>query len=207
MEDDSTPNTGDYSETAFFVTRRERFLWSWVAVIVLGIFTSLFVAGPIADFLHTTDSFAAAIFLLCMFLIAVTIFVEGIDVRPSGWELGIILGIIAVYTMVIFRVAAMSERSHLIEFGVLGAVSYAAFRERYSEEHTILLPALLAIILTSLIGVVDEELQRYLPGRVFDPNDILFNTLAALMSVGSCSVLTLVRRIVRKRRDAGSESS
>jgi len=45
-----------------------------------------------------------------------------------------------------------------------------------------------------LIGVLDECIQAFLPNRVFDPLDILFNALAAVMAVVASAALTWARR-------------
>lgn len=55
-------------------------------------------------------------------------------------------------------------------------------------------PALLAIIATTLVRTIDECIQWFLPGLVFDPINILFNALAAVMAVASSTGLTLARR-------------
>ena len=57
------------------------------------------------------------------------------------------------------------------------------------------MPALLAIAATSLIGVFDETIQAFLPSRVCDPTDMLFNVLAAVMAVTTSVVLGWVRRM------------
>ena len=63
-------------------------------------------------------------------------------------------------------------------------------------------PALLATAIASLIGVLDEGIQWFLPRRVLDPVDILFNVLAALMAVAASVALRWARggrgnRVVR----------
>ena len=46
-------------------------------------------------------------------------------------------------------------------------------------------PTLLALVLALLLGALDECAQSLLPNRVFDPVDIAFNSLAALVIIGS----------------------
>ncbi|MDE0234937.1 MAG: hypothetical protein OXM62_08000 [bacterium] len=50
------------------------------------------------------------------------------------------------------------------------------------------------------MGTVDEYLQVFIPSRVFDPIDILFNFLAAVMTVAALGVLTWIRGRARSRR-------
>ena len=48
-------------------------------------------------------------------------------------------------------------------------------------------PAIVAILATSALGLLDECLQLFVPSRVFDPRDILFNVLAGALAVGRAS--------------------
>ena len=76
-----------------------------------------------------------------------------------------------------------TERSHLVEYGVVAFFIHEALTERASQGRRVPVPALLAIVAASLIGVIDEGIQRLIPSRVFDPVDTLFNVLAAAMAV------------------------
>ena len=50
------------------------------------------------------------------------------------------------------------------------------------------------MLAAGLVGVLDECIQLLLPSRVFDPVDMLFNALAAVMAVGASSALHWARR-------------
>ena len=50
------------------------------------------------------------------------------------------------------------------------------------------------MLATALIGVVDECIQWFLPSRVFDPLDMLFNVLAAVMAVTASAALRWARQ-------------
>ena len=118
--------------------------------------------------------------------------------RPGGAEIAVALGVATTYLLVFFRMA-IPERSHLIEYSVVAVFIYEALIERASHGRRVPLPALLAILATSLVGVIDECIQWFLPNRVFDPTDMLFNFLAALMAVGASVALSWARRRVRGR--------
>ena len=72
---------------------------------------------------------------------------------------------------------------------------YEALTERASQGRRVPIPALFAIGATSLVGVIDEFIQLFLPSRHFDWNDILFNFLASLMAVVAMVVLGWGRRL------------
>jgi VanZ family protein len=50
--------------------------------------------------------------------------------------------------------------------------------------------------------VLDEFIQAFLPSRVFDPADILFNVLAAVMAAAASVALRWARRRSWRRRPA-----
>jgi VanZ family protein len=56
-------------------------------------------------------------------------------------------------------------------------------------------PSLLALLLTVFIGVLDEGIQYFLPDRVFDTNDMLFNVIAAGGAIGGIMVLRWVKKL------------
>ncbi len=67
------------------------------------------------------------------------------------------------------------ERFHLIEYGLLGALFYRAFR-RYGDASV--LP--LTMLAVTLVGTADEFVQWWTPLRVGDARDVLLNTYAGL---------------------------
>ena len=55
--------------------------------------------------------------------------------------------------------------------------------------------------------MLDEGIQAFLPSRVFDPQDMLFNVLAAAMAVAAGAALAWARRWTsRPRRSPQSRS-
>ena len=84
--------------------------------------------------------------------------------------------------------------AHLIEYGVVALFIHEALTERVSQGRRVPGAALLAASLAILLGVIDEFIQLYLPSRVFDPVDIMFNVLAAVMAVAASSALGWARK-------------
>ena len=53
---------------------------------------------------------------------------------------------------------------------------------------------MIAVVLASAIGIVDELIQLIIPSRVFDPIDIGFNVFAAVMGVAVSSAIAWATR-------------
>lgn len=181
------------SSSSSFSSARERRLWIWTAVVVVAIYSTLGLAQTLADRLGD-DAFSVWLFLLGCILVLATVVTQGLRARPSGTEVAVALGIVAAYLLVFVRMAVPTERSHLVEYGVVAVLVYEALAERARQGRRVPVPALFAMLLTSLLGTLDEGIQWLLPSRTFDPWDILFNVLAAVMAVSASAALQWARR-------------
>ncbi len=181
---------------AFFSSRRERRLWIWT-LIVVGILYSTLGVTPMVAASPLFRNLNAALFLLGMMLVGATIIVRGLKIRLTGLNLGIVLGVVATYVLVFVRFTSTEERSHLIEYGVVAAFIHAALEERANQGRAVPLRSVLAVAVTALIGAVDEFIQHFIPNRVFDPVDIVFNTMAAVLAVATIAALGWAQKRTR----------
>ncbi len=180
----------------WFTSRRERRLWLLVLIITVTIYSTLGLAATLVGAVN--EGLLVAAFALALVLTAIAIVTQGLRVRPGGMEIGIVIGVGLVYFLLSVRLA-LPERSHLMEYSVLAFLVYEALWERNNQgRHVPFLP-LWAALATALAGAVDEGIQLFLPSRVFDWNDILFNTLAAVLTVTMITAL----RWVRRKHDTG----
>lgn len=147
--------------------------------------------------MFANQNLQGAIFLLGMILVGISIIVHGLVIRPGKIEIAIWLGLAAVYTTLFLRLG-LPERSHLIEYSVLAIIIHKALCERRSQGAAVPLPGMIAFAASVLIGVLDECIQLFLPDRVFDTVDMIFNALAAFMAVGTSSVLQWARKMFGK---------
>jgi len=183
-----------------FSSARERRLWIWTLIVVATIYSPLGLARTLASELRDRGLISDAIWLV-LIMIGAAIVIQGLKVQPRGVEIGVWSGIAAVYLMVFIRMNLPEERSHIIEYTIVALLIHEALKERAGNgQRVVPAPAALAILITSLIGVVDEGIQFVLPSRVFDLVDIGFNALAALMAVTASTVLTWARTRWQKRR-------
>ena len=72
----------------------------------------------------------------------------------------------------------LDKLEHVIEYSVLGFLAVSCFKK--IDRKTIIL----AILITSLYGVLDEFHQYFVPGRDFSIFDILADSLGGLLGVG-----------------------
>lgn len=182
---------------SFFTSDRERHLWFWTLAAVTAIYATLGLTATLVEVLQNRGLFDGA-FIVGFFLIWAAILTQGLRARPGGIEIGVALGIAAVYLMLFARLG-IPERSHLFEYSVVAIFIHEALTERASQGRRVPAPALLAILATSLIGVLDEYIQMILPSRVFDPQDMLFNVLAAVTAVLASLALKWARRLNKRR--------
>lgn len=179
-----------------FTSPREKKLWLWTFLAFGAIIGSLFMGQPLAEQLRN-QNIQAFIFVTGMLLSATAILIHGLRTKPDKIELSILIGVFAVYSMFFFRLGA-PERSHLIEYSVLAIFLHKAFQERSKAKSLGLPPAFLAMALGITIGILDEFIQIFLPNRVFDPMDIIFNCFAVIMAIGVSLLLSRAKRYFLK---------
>ena len=105
------------------------------------------------------------------------------------------LGIVAVFLMLFLRLG-LAERTHLIEYSVLTIFIHRALIVRYQDKHKGLYITILALLLSLTIGVFDEFIQVFIPNRVFDMADFLFNGLAAGIAIGASLLWQWIKKML-----------
>lgn len=184
---------------ALLSSDRERRLWLWTLAVVGAIYSTLGLAPTLAGVLREHGLLDAS-FALGMVLVGATIVAQGVKARPGGAEIAVALGVTAAYLLVFVRMETPpEERTHLIEYGVLGVFIHEALAERASQGRLVPVPPLLAVVATAALGPLDECIQAFLPSRVFDQLDILFNVLAGTMAVGASMALAEARKVGHER--------
>ncbi len=179
-----------------FTSPDEKKYWFWALAVFITIISTLFLGQPLIE-LFGDQNIRAVIFLMGMFLVGGSILVHMLKTKPSKIELTVIFGIAAVYVMFILRLG-MPERSHLFEYSVLAIFIHKALIERVNHGKLIRMPALIALVISFLIGVLDECIQIFIPDRVFDPADIVFNGFVVLAAIGTRVVFIWVRKRINK---------
>lgn len=187
---------------SFFSSKRERWLWIAVVIVLVGIYATLDQAPAIVEALGirlVTSVGDGLFFVLFISLLVIPVFF--IEKRPGRAEIAAGVGIFAVYMMGWLRIGSLEARTHLFEYGLVAALIHEALLERQSNGRRVPVPTLLALVISIALGWLDEGIQSLLPNRVYDIIDIVFNTLAATMIIGARWVLMQVRRWAQRRRN------
>lgn len=177
---------------SFFTSSRERILWIFTLLILIGIFLSLIFGRPLLELFKNQD-LQAAFFILGMILTGTCIVLYGIITKPNIIELLLVIEIITVYLLLFLRLG-LPERSHLMEYSALCLSIHQALLERKKQGKEMAYIGFWAFGITSFIGVIDEVIQIFVPNRIFDMNDILFNCFTAFMTVGVSMSIQYLRQ-------------
>lgn len=176
----------------WFTTTRERRLWIGVLAILAAILASAVFAGSLVAFLRSQALLGAA--FAAGFLLAVAT-VVGIAVRGSrGAEAWIVSAVLAAIAMIPVRSGVPAlERTHLFEYGLLAVVLYEALAERRRHGAAVPPAGLAAVCAASTVGWLDEAVQAFVPGRIYDTRDVGVNALAAFLAVAAVGAIRWVR--------------
>lgn len=186
--------------TPLFTSRRERRLWLCALAVVVAIYSTLGLAGSLAEVLRERDLLPAAVLVLMLLAVA-AIVGSGLRGRPGRREIWVGLGVTAVYAMAVVRMGgSLEERTHLFEYGIVAVLIYQALSERARNGRRVPVPALIALVLTVALGWIDEGIQAVLPNRVYDNFDVVRNTVAAVIGIAGSVVVGWVNERARRQQ-------
>ena len=189
------------ASTSLFTSDRERRLWICALAVVVAIYSTLGLAGTLAEVLRENHLMTPAFFFL-MFLTVATIVGSGLKRRPGRREVWVALGVTAVYGMTVLRMGVSpEERTHLFEYGIVAVLIYQALGERSQNGRRVPVPAVVALVVTALLGWLDEGIQSLLPNRVYDSFDVFSNALAAVIAIVGNLVVQGASFVARRRGD------
>ena len=187
---------------ARFRTSRERRLWLLAAILVLFVYGSAYFVQFLLDALRARGALEATIW--GAFGLAAAAGLGAVaHARPGRWEIALLAAAAGVYLLWLRQLHIIQERIHLIQYGALGGLAYAALRERWSApvrrwQHW---PAACAVLIAGAAGWGDEIVQGILPNRVYDLRDVATNAKAAALFVLVVAARQRLRA-ERARRDS-----
>ncbi len=177
-----------------FTSDRERRLWLWTLAVLIAIYSTL---GPMAELaaalrernLLRVSSTAVLLLVVAFFA------VPWVKNRPGRFEIGAAIGVTTVYLATLIRMPVPEARSHMFEYGLLAILIYQALTERRQNGREIPVPAVIAVVATTLLGWLDEGIQAFLPNRVYDLLDVGFDAAAALTAIVATLFMSWARRL------------
>jgi len=179
-----------------FASRREKRLWFATGLCMILIYSSLYIARPTAELLRDWNLLRLVVALA--FLTVGGLVVWRLLAARAGWHVLGTAGVIAAGYFVLLTAIPMmpEERLHFLEYGVVAALIYLALRERRARLAGTgrLPPFVTAVVLTGILGWIDEGIQAILPNRVYDLRDVMFNTVAALLCVASVKLVEWAKK-------------
>ena len=202
-----------------FRTPRERRLWLLAAAIVLFIYASAYFVQFALDALRTRGLLASAIWgLVVVAAAAGAAFL--VRQRPGRWEVALLVAAGGAYQILLRRLHIIQERIHLVQYGVVGGLAYAALCERWGYTNAAAtsapaavrpwwqrVPSVWAILIAGAAGWGDELVQALLPNRYYDIRDVLTNAEAAALLVLVLAARRKLRIDAATRRQEGPSNA
>ncbi len=188
----TTQCTSMNKKAPLFTSKLEKKLWISTFLVLLAIYISIGIARPLNSILKDSG-LLVPLFILSFIFILLALVLLGLKKRPDISIIGVSIGVFAVYLFVLVRIEIPEERTHIIEYSIFTSLLYLTLIERNRHLNTLTYPSILAILFTILFGSIDECIQFFLPNRVFDLRDILFNSLAAVLAICSLKSLSWAR--------------
>lgn len=194
-----------------FTSPRERRLWTLATLLLLAIYSTLYVVRPVTAWLRERNLLTWSVGLV-VFALAAWVLRDLRGTRP-GWREWLLLGmIVAAYAALWQVLTGPEEAMHFVEYGLVGALVYLALRERrrvlraarapvsLAVRH----PAVTAVLITAASGWIDEGIQHLLPNRYYGLRDVGFNAAAGLLGVLALGGREWAREADRRPGDQGA---
>ncbi|MBT8253868.1 MAG: VanZ family protein [Bacteroidia bacterium] len=183
-----------------FTSKREKRLWVSVLLILTAIYSTLGLAGELAAFLRSRAQLDK-VYIACFSIVVIVLIGLAIINKTRALLIFTGLGLLAVYTMVIVRMGlSPEERTHLFEYALVGILIYLALKERKKTKSLNKSPFWMAIVITLLLGWLDEGIQAMIPNRVYDIRDVGFNAIAGISGIFSMAVLNGLKRKLKSSK-------
>lgn len=179
-----------------FSSKREKRLWLYALICWIMILSLLFLGQPLLK-LFSDQNIQAGFFIFGMILVTLATLIHAFQQNSQKLSLILWLSILTICSMFLLRLG-LAERSHLIEYSILAILIHEALLEKQKKEDSRWRTPLIAIGLTSTLGVIDESLQLLVPHRFFDINDVFFNSFAAIFAVSARLIVDSVKRKITK---------
>ena len=157
---------------------------------LLCVYTTLGIARPLAEYLRSTGILLPTIIALFSGSLPLALFWRYKTITRARFLLRILL-IITLLCCAFLISALPEERLHFLTYGLAGWLiswsleitpAFSNTPQKGKLQHQLLI-WLVPCLLVWIAGGVDEMIQWWLPNRVFDIRDIVFNGTAGMVGV------------------------
>ncbi len=168
------------------IKRRRLYRWMSAGLWTGLIYSTLYVARPVCEFLKQYSWFSSTInisIILCLIVISVIFFRKIRTERISTYFM--FFCITAAYFAGMVYISIPEERLHFIEYGILAFLICRALIVDVKGGKVYFF----AFLLTSFLGAGDEGIQHLLPNRYYQFQDVCLNSISGALGLAFVFVM------------------
>ena len=162
------------------VPHSKKTYWVLVFLWVGTIYSTLYIVRPICEYLRQTTPFVELTYIFSLIFLALLLLIlwKKFGIKYNSTYVLLSIGVL-LYIFGLIKVQYPEEKIHLIEYGILAFFSYKALSFDLNKPKAFLV----AYLLTSFFGFMDEVIQHILPNRFYQNEDVLLNSLSGLLGL------------------------
>ena len=176
------------------VLKRQQRNQSWLAISgwVLSIYTMAFFAVRVRGFLSQLTNLnflMTLLFLILLFFFILSLFQKAGIHKTRTFVLT--LSAISIFALQYFTGTEHAKQYHLVEYSILSYLLYGAFRLDFQGAKV----WVFAFAAAALIGLGDETLQRFVPGRYSALFDVVIDMKAAAFGLMFATIAEFEKKL------------
>lgn len=187
------------------VLKRQQRNQSWLVISgwVASIYTMAFFAVHVREFLSSLTNLNFLMTLLFLFILS--FFVLSLFQKAGIHKtrtLVLTLSAISVFTFQYFPGTEHAKQYHLVEYSILSYLLYGAFKLDFQGIKV----WIFAFAATALIGLGDETLQHFVPGRYSSLMDVVIDMKAAAFGLMFATIAEFEKKLVQLEKKKPARS-
>ena len=151
--------------------------WLMVTIFyIILIYSSLPFTVDLLNLIYTftgKEKFSLYVNIILTFFIVFIIY----NLRKEIRKLILLSVCLLVILLIAFEIDKPAERIHFIQYGILGFLSMRILKNGIYKS------LVFSLIIIFMVGALDEIIQHFLPNRVGDVRDVIFNILGGISGI------------------------
>ena len=156
------------------------FNWFYALIYVVFIYSTLTLVPIPMLYLRSHGVLRLTIQILFLLTISLLIFFMFQKKLTAAWRFVLLGGTLGAYIFCASKIKIPEEQVHFFEYGFVGVLFFRAIRQHFEATWK---SYVLAFILGSLAGWLDEILQGFTARRHYDVHDIYLNMLSVTLGL------------------------